>query len=255
MEVKPMHLDDEQVQRLLHGELELAGEQLARQHLAACNDCRTLVDEARAEEHRIFSLLREVDHPPPVVDPRVVLAAGSRPRTQWGRWAAGILLVAAAGGAAYATPGSPLPAALDRLMAMLAPTQPPAGADTAATDTAPPGSGIAVTPGDRLTIRFLVEGDSVFATLWLTDADEVVVRAVKGAATFSSDVDRLLVRSAGTAGFEILIPRSAPWVDVLAGDTLVFRKQAARLVTQTGLAADGRYRLILSSPSPPDSAR
>jgi hypothetical protein len=260
MEVKPMHLDDEQVQRLLHGELEPAGERQARQHLGACNDCRTLVDEARAEEHRIFSLLREVDHPPPVADPRVVLDAGSRPRTQWGRWAAGILLVAAAGGAAYATPGSPLPAALDRLMAMLAPSQPRAGTDTAATDTAaadtaPPGAGIAVTPGDRLTIRFLVEGDSVFATLWLTDADEVVVRAVTGAATFSSDVDRLLVRSAGTAGFEILIPRSAPWVDVLAGDTLVFRKQAARLVTRTGPGADGRYRLILSSPAPPDSVR
>jgi anti-sigma factor RsiW len=255
MEAKPMHLDDEQVQRLLHGELEPAGEQLARQHLAACNDCRTLVDEARAEEHRIFSLLREVDHPPPVADPRVVLAAGSRPHTQWGRWAAGILLVAAAGGAAYATPGSPLPAALDRLMAMLAPTQPRASTETAATDTAPPRAGIAVTPGDRLTIRFLVEGDSVFATLWLTDADEVVVRAVTGAATFSSDVDRLLVRGAGTAGFEILIPRSAPWVDVLAGDTLVFRKQAARLVTQARPGADGRYPLILSSTTPSDSAR
>jgi hypothetical protein len=255
MEVKPMHLDDERVQRLLHGELEPAGERLARQHLAACNDCRTLVDQARAEEHRIFSLLREVDHPPPDADPRVVLAAGGRPRTQWGRWAAGILLVAAAGGAAYAAPGSPLPAALDRLVAILAPTQPPAGTDPAATDAAPPGAGIAVTPGDRLTIRFVVEGDGAFATLSLIDGDEAVVRAVAGAATFTSDVDRLSVRSAGTARFEILIPRSAPWVEVLAGDTPVFRKRADRVVTQTGPGADGRYRLILSSPATPGSPR
>src|SRR5688572_31719644 len=110
-----MHLDDERVQRLLHGELEPAGERLARQHLAACEDCRTRVDEARAEEHRIFALLREVDHPAPDADPRAILAAGRGPRARWERWAAGLLLVAAAGGAAYAAPGSPLPAALDRL--------------------------------------------------------------------------------------------------------------------------------------------
>jgi hypothetical protein len=246
MELEPMHLDDERVQRLLHGELEPAGERLARQHLAACDDCRTLVDEARAEEQRIFSLLREVDHPPPDADPRVVLPTGGSRHAHWGRWAAGLLLVAAAGGAAYAAPGSPLPAALDRLVTILAHTQPRAGSDRAATDTAPPGSGIAVAPGDRLTIRFVVEGDGGFATLSLTDGDEVVVRAVAGAATFSSDVDRLSVRSAGTAGFEILIPRSAPWVEVLAGDTPVFRKRAARVVAQTGPGGDGRYRLNLS---------
>jgi hypothetical protein len=250
MEVKPMHLDDERVQRLLHGELEPAGERLARQHLDACHDCRALVDEARAEEHRIFGLLQEVDHPPPHVDPRVVLAAGGSRRTHWGRWAAGLLLVAAAGGAAYAAPGSPLPAALDRLVAILAPIQPRAGAERTAIDTAPPGAGIAVTPGDRLTIRFVVEGDGAFATLSLTDGDEAVVRAVAGAATFSSDVDRLSVRSAGTAGFEILIPRSAPWVEVLAGDTPVFRKRAGQVVSETGPGADGRYSLILSSPTP-----
>ena len=130
-----MHLDDERVQRLLHGELEPAGERLARQHLAACDDCRGLLDEARAEEHRLFSLLREVDHPPPDVEPLVIFAAGRSPGTRWERWAAGILLVAAAAGAAYAAPGSPLPAALDRLVAIIAPTEPQTGSDTTATDT------------------------------------------------------------------------------------------------------------------------
>jgi hypothetical protein len=122
-------------------------------------------------------------------------------------------------------------------------------------DAAPPGAGIAVAPGNRLTIRFVVEGDGAFATLSLTDGDEAVVRAVAGAATFTSDVDRLSVRSAGTARFEVLIPRSAPWVEVLAGDTPVFRKRADRVVTQTGPGADGRYRLILSSPATPVSPR
>jgi hypothetical protein len=241
-----MHLDDERVQRLLHGELEPAGERLAREHLAACGDCRRLVDEARAEEHRLFGLLREVDHPPPDEEPLVILAAGRSPGTRWRRWAAGIVLVAAAAGAAYAAPGSPLPAALHRLVTSLAPPEPRTGTDTAAADTVVAGAGIAVTPGARLTIRFLVEGDGALATLSLTDGDEAVVRAVAGAATFSSDVDRLSVRSAGPARFEVLIPRSAPWVDVLAGDTPVFRKRAAEVVAESEPGAGGRYGLKLS---------
>jgi hypothetical protein len=251
-----MHLDDERVQRLLHGELEPAGERLARQHLAGCADCRTLVDGARGEERRVFDLLRELDHPLPDPDPRVILASGARPRprlrlrTGWERWAAGLLLVAAAGGVAYAAPGSPLPGALDRLVAMFAPTQSQPSAHTTVSDTAAPDAGIAVTPGDRLTIRFMAERDSAFATLSLTDGDEVVVRAVEGTATFSSDVERLSIRSAGRARFEILIPRSAPSVEVLAGDAPVFRKRASEVVTEARPGADGRYSLALPSPAP-----
>jgi anti-sigma factor RsiW len=245
-----MHLDDERIQRLLHGELEPAGERLARQHLAACGDCRTLVDEARGEEHRIFGLLRKVDHPIPETDPRVMLAAGPRPRPRWERWAAGLLLVAAAGGAAYAAPGSPLPGVVGRLVTILAPTRYQPGAGPTASGTAASGAGIAVTPGDRLTIRFLAESDGAFATLSLTDGHEILVRAVEGAATFSSDVERLSVRSPGPVRFEILIPRSAPWVEVLAGDTRVFRKRAAEVVSEAEPGADGRYGLALSSPGP-----
>jgi hypothetical protein len=241
-----MHLDDERIQRLLHGELDPAGERLARQHLGTCGDCRGLIDEARGEEHRLFDLLREVDHPVSDRDLSVILAAGRSRGTRWERWAAGILLVAAAAGAAYAAPGSPLPAALDRLLTILAPSEPQSGTDSTATDTTAPGAGIAVTVGDRLTIRFLVEGDGAVADLSLTDGDEAVVRAAAGAATFSSDVDRLSVRSQGAARFEVLIPRSAPWVEVLAGDAPVFRKRAAAVVAKGEPGADGRYRLELS---------
>ncbi len=243
-----MHLDDERVQRLLHGELEPAGERLARQHLAACDDCRALVEVARAEEHDIFGRLRAVDHPLPDIDPQAILAAGPGPGGRWRSWAAGILLVAAAGGAAYAAPGSPLPGVLTRLVAVLRPTQSRPAADTTAADTAAPGAGIAVAPGDRLTIRFVTE-PGAYGTVWLTDGDEVVVRAVEGAATFSSDVERLSVRSAGPARFEILIPRSAPSVEVLAGDAPVFHKRAGEVVAEAGPGADGRYGLTLS-PAP-----
>jgi hypothetical protein len=244
-----MHLDDERVQRLLHGELEPAGERLVRQHLAACDVCRALVDDARVEERHVFGLLREVDHPLPEADPGVILTSGPR-RIRWERWAAGLVLVAAAGGAAYAAPGSPLPGALDRLVAMLAPTQSLPAGDPTASDAAAPASGVAVAPGDRLTIRFVAESDGAFATLSLTDGHEVVVRAVEGAATFSSDVERLSVSSAGPVRFEILIPRSAPWVEILAGDTRVFRKRVAAVTTEAKPDADGRYRLSLASPVP-----
>jgi hypothetical protein len=250
-----MHLDEERVQRLLHGELEPAGESLARRHLADCDDCRTLVDAARAEEQRIFGLLREVDHPLPDADPRVIVASGRSPRSRWQRWAAGFLLVAAAGGAAYAAPGSPLPGALDRLVATLVPLQSPPGTGGTVTDSAPPGAGIAVAPGERLTIRFAVESWNAFATLSLTAGDEVEIRAVEGAATFSSDVDRLSIRTSGPARFEILIPRSAHSVDVWAGDIPVFRKRAGDVVTETQPGADGRYSLTLSAPMAPGSAR
>jgi hypothetical protein len=241
-----MHLDDERVQRLLHGELEPAGERLARQHLTACDDCRALVEVARAEEQDIFGRFRAVDHPLPDVDPGVILAAGPRGGGRWQRWAAGILLVTAAGAAAYAAPGSPLPGVLTRLVAVLGPTQAQPAADTTEAGTADSGAGIAVTPGNRLTIRFVSEPGAAFGTVSLTDGEEVVVRAVEGAATFGSDVERLSIRSAGPARFEILIPRSAPSVEILAGDAPVFRKRAAVVITEARPRADGRYGLRLS---------
>jgi hypothetical protein len=243
-----MHLDDERVQRLLHGELEPAGEQLA--HLVGCEVCRSLVDEARAEEHSVFGLLREVDHPAPDIDPQVLLPALRQAPPRWARRAAAVALVTAAAGVAYAAPGSPLPGVLQRLVAAAAPTRPPFDLPPEPEEAAPSGAGIAVAPGDRLTIRFLVDRDAAAtaATLTLTDGDEVVVRTVEGVATFTSDEDHLSVRSAGPASFEILIPSSAPSVDVLSGDTPAFRKRAD-VVTEAQPGPDGRYTLTLS-PSP-----
>jgi hypothetical protein len=244
-----MHLDEERIQRLLHGELEPAAERLARQHVGECEDCRVLLEKARAEEHRIFGLLRELDHPLPRRDPSTILAGGSSP-ISWGRWAAGLLLVAAAGGAAYAAPGSPLPAALDRLVGRLVPVETRSGPAAPSGNPAPPSAGIAVPPGDRLTIRFLIGSDSAIVTLSLTDGDEVVVRTVEGAASFGSDVGLVTVRSAGSARFEVLIPRGAPSIRVLEGDTPVFAKQPSGIVTRVEPDAGGRYTWQVHPPAP-----
>lgn len=245
-----MHFDDERVQRLLHGELEPAVERLAREHLARCESCQVLVDAARADESRIFGLLRQVDHPLPEVDPRTILATGKAPRARWERWAAGFLLVAVAGGAAYAAPGSPLPAVLDSLAAWVAPSKAPSGHSASTGEGPPSGAGIAVAPGEKLTIRFTGDRDSAVVTVALTDGEEVVVRAVEGSAAFNSDVERLSVETTGRARFEIFIPRSARSVEIVAGGHPVFRVDASRVVTQTPRDAQGRYVLPISMQGP-----
>lgn len=244
-----MHLEDERIQRLLHRELEPAEERSARSHVAQCGDCRAVWDEALAEEERIFGLLRELDHPLPRRDPSVILA-GRGAGADWGRWAAGLLLVAAAGGVAYAAPGSPLPAVLDRLVERLAPTETRTGPAAAPGRQAPSGAGIAVLPGDGLAIRFLMGSDSAVVSLSLADGDEVEVRTVEGTASFGSDVGLLNVRSPGPARFEILIPRSAPSIRVEEGDAPVFVKRSSAIVTRVEPDAAGVYTWPIYPPVP-----
>jgi hypothetical protein len=245
-----MHLDDEQVQRLLHGELEPSVEPSARRHLAGCEDCRVLVDEAREEERRVFGLLREVDHRLPEVDPHEMFVPVPAPQAGWGRWAAGFLLAAAVAGAAYATPGSPLPSMLGKLLAWVVHSGTPPGPAASQGIEKPSGGGIAVSPGEWMTIRFVGDLDRAVATVSLTDDHKVVVRAVEGSAAFTSDVDRLSVHTAGPARFEILIPRTAPSVEIVAGATLVFRVDSSAVVTRDSPDADGRYPLRLLDADP-----
>ncbi|MGH7672815.1 MAG: zf-HC2 domain-containing protein, partial [Gemmatimonadales bacterium] len=100
-----MHLDDEQVQRLLHRELAPPVETSVRAHLAQCASCRGRVAEAEREETEVYALLRHVDDPPPPVDARAVVARARARGLGRLRWAAGVLLALGLAGAAYAAPG------------------------------------------------------------------------------------------------------------------------------------------------------
>ncbi|MGH7527215.1 MAG: anti-sigma factor family protein [Gemmatimonadales bacterium] len=245
-----MHLDEERVQRLLHRELAPQAEGSARDHLASCSECRSRVAEAEREETRILALLRQVDHPPRRVDVEAI-TAGSRQRAPgWGRWAAGILLVLGAG-AAYALPGSPLPRLVERVIKWVepekerpAPVAPSGQAEGAA-------RGIAVAPGDRFTVRFSTAPADGLATVSLTDAGEVAVRALSGAASFTSEPAGISIDAEGASGrFEILIPREAPSVEIRIGGRRVFLKQGSRVFAEGGQDAEGRY-LVPLSPSTP----
>lgn len=246
-----MHLDDEQVERLLHGELDAQAETSARGHLGACAECRSRVMEAERENAWLLERLRRLDHTPPQVSARTLMSAPRHRARAWGRLAAGIFLALAAVGVAYATPGSPLPRVFDRLVHWIgaAPERPtrPVPSSQAGESQA----GIAVAPGNRLTIVFLQHQPDDTAMVSLTDGAEVVVRAIRGMTTFTSGPERLAIAHHGPpARFEILIPRSAPAVDLLVGGHQVFVKEDSSIVSSGPPAVKGRYVIPLSRPAP-----
>ncbi|MGH7567470.1 MAG: anti-sigma factor family protein [Gemmatimonadales bacterium] len=232
-----MHLDDDQVQRLLHGELAQPVVVALREHLAGCAPCRERVAAAERDENEVHALLRAVDHPVPRLDPEAVAARVRAhgllaPRI---RWAAGILLALGLAGVAYAAPGSPLRRWVRAVAERLGggSSRPPAPAPPQTPDSGI--AGIAVVPGRALVIRFTAPQTVGQAQVSLTDGAEVVVRAPIGAATFTSDVGQLVIDNRGSSGagggnFAIQIPRAAPRVEIWVAEQRVFLKEGARVI-------------------------
>ncbi|MBI4410815.1 MAG: zf-HC2 domain-containing protein [Gemmatimonadetes bacterium] len=239
------HVDDERIQRLLHGELASPAADLVRDHLAGCAECRARVAQAQREEGELHALLRHLDHPLPRVGAEAVAARARVPGSAWGWRAAGILLALAAAGVAYAAPGSPLPGWVDEVITRLKgaePAAPPPRPRVAGQSV----SGIALRPGQDLAIVFVSTHADGQATVTLTDEAEVLVRALTDPATFTSELDRLVVDGHGAAGrFEIRIPRAAPRVEIRVGDRRVLLKEGARVSTSAPADASGSYLLPL----------
>jgi hypothetical protein len=243
-----MHLDPEQLERALHGELR-PDDELVREHLAECQECRLRVNEAEQDEAWIMEQLRRLDHRRP--SPPIRMSSGAPRRTGWSRpqrLAAGLALTVAAAGAAYAVPGSPLPRAVHHVVSLLQWTNHPEPAPSPPVSaTSRSQSGIAVAPGNHFAIVFSGGVPAGSANLSLTQGEEVVVRSLDGA-NFHSDVDRLLVESKTPgAKFEVEIPRSAPSVEIRVGGRVVFRKDSSRIVTSAPISKDGSYRLVLGN--------
>lgn len=219
-----MHLDEEQIRRLVHGELAPPMEASARAHLTGCAGCRGRVAVARRAEDEVHALLRHLDHAPPRIDAHAVVARASAHRFGWTRWAAGIVLALGVAGAAYAAPGSPLPAWVQAVAQWMG------GGPAQSPDPEGGVAGIAVAPGRELLILFTSFQTEGQAQVSLTDGVEVVVRASSGAAVFTSGVDRLVIDNGGsTATFGIEIPRAAPRVEIRVGDARVFLKEGSRV--------------------------
>jgi len=242
-----MHLQDEQVQRLLHDELEAAALATARAHLTACPQCRARLEEAEVEESRIFAQLEQLDHAPPALDAES-LARRSRTRGKTYRWAAGIALLLAASGAALAVPGSPIPGWVSRAAERIGLS---AGTPDQVSEPAADASesaGIAIAPGDRFTLIFELGAGSGRATVALTEGSEIIVRSLGGTASFTTGVDRLTVVSEGRpARFEVEVPRPATMVEIRVGGERVWLKDGSRIVTEAAIDPQGRYLVRLSA--------
>ncbi len=245
-----MHLDDERIQRALHGELDAPARTEVERHVATCESCRSRLAAARREEARIYDLLERLDAPAPVVTAGdVIERTRSRafPAEAWShgaaRWAAGILAGIVIAGVAYTAPGSPLP----RWVASFfggAPREP-------RTVTIPvPSTGIAVDPGQHFTVRFAATQDSGVLVVGLTGGHELQVQARRGLAPLTSGAEQLTIENRGTsADWEIDVPIDAPWVEITIGDRRVFLKEGQRANADAPFDAGGRYVIPLREPS------
>ncbi|HEX6051512.1 MAG TPA: hypothetical protein VFZ21_19670 [Gemmatimonadaceae bacterium] len=249
------HLDDEQVQRVLHRELGGALPASLAGHVAECAECRARVDAAASDERGVFALLGRLDHPMPNVDAQAVMRRARRPAAGWGRSAASIVVMLAIGGVAYAAPGSPLPWLLTRLFPGKGDPPPTAPKpvprpEAGAAGRPDPGAvtqGISVAPSDRFAIVFSSRQPGSVMAVSLTDAADISVRALGGAATFTADIDHLSIGNAdGSARFEIEIPRHARRVEIKVAGYRVFLKEGAGVVADGARDTEGRYLVPLS---------
>ena len=247
-----MHLDDAQVQGLLHGELPRGGETAAREHLEACVVCRDRVAGAATEEAEVFALLGAVDHPVPAITVAAIERRARVPDTHRLKWAAGIALALGIAGAAYAAPGSPLPRWVSVLSGWVrAERELPQPPSLPSPSRASGVAGVAIAPGQRLVVVFTASQSEGVVQVRLTDGAEVVVQAPSGAATFSSDADRLVIDNRGRTGtFEIHIPRTAPRVEIVVDGVRRFLKEADRITAGETPSATGAYAIPLSLAHP-----
>ena len=246
-----MHLGDEHIQRLLHGELHDVAENDVREHLATCTPCRQRFDEAGREEAEIYSMLERVDHRVPRTQPPSLMVSRSpASKGDWRRKAAVIALALGGAGVAYAAPGSPLPVWIRTLGAALAgrSASPPVSAPTSTEESEATG-GIEVVPGDRFTIRFAAQQAHGIAMIIVGDTPEIVARTVNGTASFMTDVDRLTISNDGsTADYQIQIPRGAAWIDVRVASRRLLLKRGAQIQSDVQADTLGRYVLPLTHP-------
>jgi anti-sigma factor RsiW len=244
-----MHLDDERVQRFLHGELASPAEHSVREHLAVCPECAQRLAEARRDEHEVHALLRALDHPlPSMTADRLVAGVEGRHPSRL-RLAAGIALVLGVAGVAYAAPGSPVRGWLRTAAQWI--HHHPAPLPVTPSGEVPGVSGIAVSPGSKLVIVFTFPQPEEQADVSLTDGNEVVVRTLGGVATYSSDVDRLVIGNRdSSSNFTIQIPRAAPRVEIRVGNSRIFLKEGPRISLAPSAGTREHYLLPLRLPSP-----
>jgi hypothetical protein len=249
-----MHVDADDIQRALHGELPRDRAQLVKGHLNGCDDCAAAFAAAEREEAELYGRLAALDHAPPELDASAVFglaeeaAAGRFGRAAWMRWAAGIVLGLGVAGVAYAAPGSPL---REWIAELAGSGDPPPELPAPSAPEAAGGGGVGLAPGDRLRIELsgITAGAAVRALF--TDAAELRAGGGSGQVTFTLAPGRLLVGPVGTDTIQLEIPRTAPLVEILSdGREVAVAELGALQVDGASMDGPGPFVLPLSEPSP-----
>ena len=244
-----MHLDAERIQRVLHEELPRAVTAETTAHLAACGECRVAVSLARAQEEEMFGLLGAIDHPRRRGDVGRVREAVRRRRAPPLRWAAGLVAAVGLAGVAYALPSSPLrrwfEAWRETSSSSIAQDVTPRIPERVREDSDL--SGVSIAPGASALVAFSAVQSTGEARIALADAGDIEVRAPVGAVTFAAGASRLVIENAGSrVSYEILIPRSAPRVEIRVAGVTVWRKDGTRIESDYSAGPDGVSRIPLA---------
>ncbi len=220
-----MHLDQEALERALHGELVSGTESVTREHLAQCETCQRSLAQKRADEAEIFSLFERLDGPRREPDIAVIRRASAGGPTVAGsqmRIAAGILvLIGVSGVAVYAIPSSLLRRWLDRSPRGPVPAVAP---PVLRTQTAPPTlSGVSIVPGAATSIVFTSRQDVGELIISISDDAHITVNAPTGTVRYAVSGSRIAISNAGSvSSYQIVIPRSAARVDVIVAGERVW---------------------------------
>ena len=241
-----MHLDEETLERILHGELDAERDAAAREHLSACPGCTAALEESRLRERRVFGLLETLDGEAPGLDWRVVEAYERRgPRR---------LLVAAsiacilAAGILYALPDSTLRNWIDALR-----RDAPAGESPVAPDGSPSVSGLSIRPTAPFEIAFDGAQASGVVLVDLSDRPEVEIRVLGDPVDLESGPDQVAVANVGSrSSYAIRLPKAGPTITVRVGDSRVLVKSGAGVVTAAARTESGGYRIDLARPASRD---
>lgn len=238
------HLDEETIQRALHGELDPAVEPAVREHLTTCVECAHRLTAAEREERRVHGLLESLDHEIPAVEAEAIVEKASR-RERWRprRLAAvAITLLIVAGGLAYALPGSPFRAWIHSALSGDPPRE-----GTTAPSSSIGSSGVSLEPGDSLNVVFESPQETGTVHVSLTPSREVHVRVLGDGPGFRVGPDRLRIANAGSsASYRIEIPGSAPRVRVLVGARTILEKEGSVVRAAVQPDSTGSWTITLS---------
>ncbi|MEO6444791.1 MAG: zf-HC2 domain-containing protein [Gemmatimonadaceae bacterium] len=244
-----MHLDAEHIERVLHDQLSGADASRVAAHLAECDDCRTSVEGARAEERKTWLLLGTLDSAPRTVrmgDVQRAAAWNVTPRVY--RWAAVLLVGVGLAGAGYALPWSPLRRWID------ARREAPAVVTTAVVDSMGPAgdvqdmSGVSVVAQGEVVVRFTFAQTEGVVRVSLGEGDDVEVRAPAGTVRFATGAGRIMVDNAGaTSDYDVLVPRSSSHVTLQVAGVTVWQKFGSRVVSEHPPGPDGVTRVPVTT--------